>query len=300
MGQNVVVLLRPAEELQLKQQYDHKEREAQSALESLPISPDPAVQEQSPAPGSAETTRLLNTTSLMELLQPLMEFFQPKAVDSTTITIATASTPLPTTSAATNDTDHPLWSTSLWPDRDNVTDANSTGLYQAEPEQTDQYLGFPEPSYEPHRHYQPMPDVNLEEHQSQLSDGSKHFQPMPEANVDVKERFEGNNSSADTDQSQEVVTSVGTSTTLDPVLDLNLEETKLTTERQQVSSSTRPPGEVAGRVLLTSTMSPTRDSTALWFPDEGSAEDSQGTTRTLFTQRFTVVREGFTRFYRIV
>jgi hypothetical protein len=40
MGQDVVVLLRPVEELQLKQQYDHKEREAQSALESLPISPD--------------------------------------------------------------------------------------------------------------------------------------------------------------------------------------------------------------------------------------------------------------------
>ncbi|CAL8372642.1 unnamed protein product, partial [Boreogadus saida] len=277
MGQDVVVLLRPVEELQLKQQYDHKEREAQSALESLPISPEPTVQGRSPAPGEAQTTRLLNTTSLTELLPP----FDKTGNDSTTTTTTTtaaASTPLPATGATADDTDRPLWSSTLWPDGDNVTETShnaSIGLSQAELEETVQSLEFPEPSYEPHRHYQPMPDVNLEEHQSQLSDGSKHFQPMPETNLDVEERSEGNDSSPDIDQSEEAVASVVPSTTLDPVLDLNLEETERTTERQQASSSSRPTGEVAGRVLLTSTGSPTRESTSLWFPDEGSAQDSQ-------------------------
>ncbi|CAL8294876.1 unnamed protein product [Merluccius merluccius] len=283
LGQDVVVLLQHVEELQLRQQYEDVEREAQSALESLPLSPDPAAQEPSPrtlTPGSAEATRLLNTTSLMELLQPFDQMEKNASQTTTTVTAgATTTTPLPATSAATDDAYHPLWSTLLWPDTNNVTDSNhnaSSSLDEAGPETANRSLEFPEPSYEPHRHYQPMPDVNLEEHQSQLTDGSKHFQPMPKATLDM-DRPAGNYSSTESDQSQEEETSDATSATLDPMLYLKLDETRLTTDKQQASSSTRPLGEVEGRAFepLASTMSSTGELTSLWFPAEGSAEDSQ-------------------------
>lgn len=294
-GQDVVVLLQHVEELQLNQQYEHVEREAQSALESVPFSPDPATREQSPTPtlppGSGETTHLLDTTSPMELLQPFdqMENYSQTATTTAAAATATATTttPLPASDTTTDDARLPLWSTVLWPDANNVTDSDrNASLNEALLEQS---LEFPEPSYEPHRHYQPMPEVNLEEHQSQFSDGSKHYQPMPEANLDT-DALEGNESSTESNQSLEEDTSDVTSATLDPVLSLKLEETRLdqTTDKLQVSLSTRPLAEAEGRVFETvaSTESPTRGLNSISFPAEGSAEDSQGT---FFVEEFTEV-----------
>jgi len=299
-GQDVVVLLQHVEELQLNQQYEHVEREAQSALESVPFSPDPAAQEQSRPPtlppGSAKTTRLLDTTSPMEFLQPFDRVENNSQTTTTTAAAAaaaaTATTPLPASGTTTDDAHLPLWSTSLWPDTNNGTDSNrnaSTSLNETQLEKTGESLEFPEPSYEPHRHYQPMPEVNLEEHPSQFSDGSKHYQPMPEVNLDT-DAPESNYSSGEGNQSQEEDAPGVTSTTLDPVLYLKLEETRLgqTTDKLQAYSSTEPPAEGEGRVIETmaSTESPTLELNSFWFPAEGSAEDSQGTS---FVQGFTEV-----------
>uniref|UniRef100_A0A3P8SDT3 Brevican n=1 Tax=Amphiprion percula TaxID=161767 RepID=A0A3P8SDT3_AMPPE len=75
IGQNVVILLEKDQELQMNQQTEHVEREAQSVLESLPFFSVPSSTEENlvdthPTVISDTTESPLNTTSMLDVLQP--------------------------------------------------------------------------------------------------------------------------------------------------------------------------------------------------------------------------------------
>ncbi|XP_071381202.1 brevican core protein-like [Centroberyx affinis] len=293
IGQDVVILMETDEELQLSQHSEQVEREAQSALESLPFFSGPSIGEDlvgtHPTVMSDTTESPLNTTASLDLLQPFDETLPPTEMDydsqhptsllpsSTNNTDGYSSLhPTSLLPSSTNNTDgynspHP---TSLLPSANNETGSHHEGNFSLHQPKLENTPGFPEPSYEPHRHYQPMPDINLEEHESQLSDGSKHFQPMPETILDF-ERLEANNSKIDSNHSQEENIPESTPMTLNPMLQMKLEEA-VVEEPVQTSLSTQSQGE-AGELVTqpAQTTLPIRELTSMWFPLDGSGDSSQ-------------------------
>ncbi|KAM3858151.1 brevican core protein-like [Diretmus argenteus] len=222
IGQDVVILLETDEELQLSQHSEQVEREAQSALETHPMFSEPSTGEdlvESSAtvmPGTTESP--LNITSSFDLLQPFDETSPPVEMEYGS-QHPTTSLPRDTNNTDTYNSPDP---TSLLPSADNETDSHDKdfSLHQPELENTPM---SPEPSYEPHRHYQPMPEINLEE-QSQLSDGSKHFQPMPETNLDF-DRLEANKIDLDVGTDRSPATSESFTSDLTPHLSSSAEAT---------------------------------------------------------------------------
>lgn len=99
IGQNVVILLEKDQELQMNQQTEHVEREAQSVLESLPFFSVPSSTEENlvdthPTVMSETTESPLDTTSTPDVLQPVSETLSPTepSYDSTLMNSTTSST----------------------------------------------------------------------------------------------------------------------------------------------------------------------------------------------------------------
>ncbi|KAM4631489.1 brevican core protein-like [Polymixia lowei] len=273
IGQDVVIIMEPAEELQLSKHSDQVEREAQSALKSLPIFPDSSIQKDLVGTLStvmSGTTSSHNTTSSLELIQPFDETSPPVERDYD-------SQPTALLPSATNKTDaySSPYPTSLLPSANNETDSHHNMNFSRHYPKLEDTPDFPEPSYEPHRHYQPMPDMILEEHESQLTDGSKHFQPMPETNLELVSA-DANYSRTDNNQTQEEYMSKTTPMTLDPTLPLKLQETGVE-KHEQTFLSTQSSREVGELIIQSAqtTQSSIRELTSVLFPLEGSGDISQ-------------------------
>ncbi|XP_042151466.1 brevican core protein isoform X1 [Oncorhynchus tshawytscha] len=161
---------------------------------------------------------------------------------------------------------------------DSLHEGNSS-LYQLVLETTPE---FPEPSYEPHRHYQPMPEMNPEETDYQQSGSSKHFQPMPETNLEL-DQVEANYSTTGGNQSHRENTKETTTMAFEPI-DNATEARDHAAERrhkevivgepEETSISTKSPGELDPRPAW-STLSPHAKATSVWSPLDGSGDVSQ-------------------------
>ncbi|XP_022062882.1 brevican core protein-like [Acanthochromis polyacanthus] len=99
VGQNVVILLEKDQELQMNQQTEHVEREAQSVLESLPFFSVPSPTEENlvdthPTVTSDTTESPINTTSMLDVLQPFGGTLSPTepSHDSTLMNSTVSST----------------------------------------------------------------------------------------------------------------------------------------------------------------------------------------------------------------
>ncbi|XP_055750196.1 brevican core protein-like isoform X2 [Salvelinus fontinalis] len=141
---------------------------------------------------------------------------------------------------------------------------------------------FPDPSYEPHRHYQPMPEMNPEEPDYQQSGSSKHFQPMPETNLEL-DQLEANYSTTAGNQSHRENAQETTNMAFDPIENAT-EARDHTAERrhkeaivgepEETSISTESPGELDPHPVW-STLSPHGRATSVWLPLDGSGDMSQ-------------------------
>ncbi|XP_029514188.2 brevican core protein-like [Oncorhynchus nerka] len=195
------------------------------------------------------------------------------------------STSLPNTSSEPDSLhegdDHSQNSTSL-PRTSSVLDSlheGNSSLYQLALKTTPE---FPEPSYEPHRHYQPMPEMNPEETDYQQSGSSKHFQPMPETNLEL-DQVEANYSTTGGNQSHRENTKETTTMAFEPIE--NVTEARdhaaerrhkevIVGEPEETSISTKSPGELDPRPAW-STLSPHAKATSVWSPLDGSGDVSQ-------------------------
>ncbi|KAF7653815.1 hypothetical protein LDENG_00078150 [Lucifuga dentata] len=288
IGQDVVILTETDEELQLSQNTEQVEREAQSALESFPIFS--SIREDlvgtHPTLMSDTTESPLDTTFISDLLQPFDEASPtPKMIQD----VQHPTTPFPSTiiNTDTNTSPHP---TSLQTRAKNETDFIQNwniSLHQPYPQSTS---GFPEPSSEPYTHYPPTSDTNPEEH-TQLSDSSKYTTEMTEINLDfdTSETKSTKSDSNHTDGENIILDS--TTVIVDPVLQLNLEKATAEEERVQTSHSTQSPGEGGGFVTTKTTQSPTKELTSLWVPLEGSGEISQESDLDTETVSFLAMSE---------
>ncbi|KAM9419443.1 brevican core protein-like isoform 1-T1 [Salvelinus alpinus] len=161
---------------------------------------------------------------------------------------------------------------------DSLHEGNSS-LYQLVLETTPE---FPEPSYEPHRHYQPMPEMNPEEPDYQQSGSSKHFQPMPETNLEL-DQVEANYSTTGGNQSHRENTKETTTMAFEPIENATEARGRATERRhkemivgepEETSISTESPGELDPRPAW-STLSPHAKATSVWSPLDGSGDVSQ-------------------------
>ncbi|XP_055732437.1 brevican core protein-like [Salvelinus fontinalis] len=161
---------------------------------------------------------------------------------------------------------------------DSLHEGNSS-LYQLVLETTPE---FPEPSYEPHRHYQPMPEMNPEEPDYQQSGSSKHFQPMPETNLEL-DQVEANYSTTGGNQSHRENTKETTTMAFEPIENATEARGRATERRhkemivgepEETSISTESPGELDPRPAW-STLSPHAKATSVWSALDGSGDVSQ-------------------------
>ncbi|XP_028978782.2 brevican core protein [Esox lucius] len=154
---------------------------------------------------------------------------------------------------------------------------------------------FPEPSYEPHRHYQSMPEMNQEEPEYQQSGSSKHFQPMPETNLELDE-VEGDYSTTEGNQSNQEKARDTTEMAFDPMGSstgvhkptaerMHKEVTMSGSEETSIStkSSVEPDPHQAP-----STLYPHGEPSSVWLPLDGSGsqELDLGVLHEMQTERF--------------
>ncbi|XP_042166229.1 brevican core protein-like [Oncorhynchus tshawytscha] len=170
---------------------------------------------------------------------------------------------------------HPasLPSTSSVPD--SLHEGNSS-FYRLELETSPE---FPEPSYKPHIHYQPMSEMNPEEPDYQQSGSSKHFQPMPETNLEL-DQLEANYSTTAGNQSHRKNAQETTNMAFDPIENAT-EARDPTAERrhkesivgelEETSISTESLGELDPHPVW-STLSPHGRATSVWLPLDGSGD----------------------------
>eukprot|EP00063_Salmo_salar_P022203 XP_013997038.1 PREDICTED: brevican core protein-like isoform X2 [Salmo salar] len=190
-------------------------------------------------------------------------------------------TSLPSTSSEPDsllEGDYHSQNSSSLPSTSSVPVPNSS-FYRLELETTPK---FPEPSYEPHRHYQPMPEMNPEEPDYQQSGSSKHFQPMPETNLEL-DQLEANNSTTAGNQSHRENAQETTNMAFDPIENAT-EARDPTAERrhkeaivgepEETSISTESPGELDPHTVW-STLPPHGRATSVWLPLDGSGDMSQ-------------------------
>ncbi|KAL0962263.1 hypothetical protein UPYG_G00337810 [Umbra pygmaea] len=148
-----------------------------------------------------------------------------------------------------------------------------------EPE-TETIPEYPEPSYEPHRQTQPMPEMNPDETDNRQSE-SKHFQPMPETNLDLDEA-DANYSTTGDSQSRQEKTEDTTTISFDPKgnstdeLDFTTESHEKVTVREpeETSITTTPSGELHPPEAQ-STLYPHGKANSFLLPLDGSGNGNQ-------------------------
>ncbi|KAM7384403.1 hypothetical protein PAMA_011654 [Pampus argenteus] len=270
IGQEVVILVEPDQELQLSQNREQVEREAQSVLESFPFSSAPFTEEKlvdtHPTFMSDTTESPINFTNTLDLLQPFDETSSPTEMsyDSQDPTV------LITTIINSTETDSPqnmpLPST-FYNKTDSHQNLNFT-FHHSEPEST---IGFSESSNYTNTHNLTVPVTNSEEN----TRPSEKPKQMQETHLDFNTTHASYTEKVSNHTQEENVLET-TSVTLDSMLQVNLDEA-LVDDPVQVSFSTqslREDGEHVTQSAQTTT-SPIREQTSLWIPLDGSGDTSQ-------------------------
>ncbi|KAM7373307.1 hypothetical protein PAMP_008170 [Pampus punctatissimus] len=270
IGQDVVILVETDQELQLSQNREQVEREAQSVLESFSFSPAPSTEENlvdtHPTFMSDTTESPFNFTNTLDLLQPFDETSPPTEMsyDSQDLTV------LITTIINSTETDSPQ-NISLLSTFYNKTDSNQNlnfTFHHSEPEST---IGFSESSNYTNTHNLTVPVTNSEEN----TRPSEKPKQMQETRLDFNTTH-ASYTEKDSNHTQEENILETTSVTLDSMLQVNLDEA-VVDDPVQVSFSTQSLREDGEHVtqLAQTTNSPLRERTSLWIPLDGSGDTSQ-------------------------
>ncbi|KAK9526739.1 hypothetical protein VZT92_015422 [Zoarces viviparus] len=266
IGQDVVILMETDQELQLNQHVEQVELKAQRVLEAFPFfSSKENLVDMHPTVVSDTTAPDINTTPTLDLLQGLNETSSPREMSSQ------HPTALMNTTFSTTETYDSPQNTSLLPSVYNETDSHHNlnfTFYQSEPDNT---TGFPESSYEPHTHNQTVPDTHLEENTSaRLTD----LQEMQETILDF-DRFQANYSETDSNHTQEESLWEVTSMTLDPMVQVKLEEETVENPVQVFLSTQASKEEELTTQPAQTTKSTIMELTSLWAHLDGSGDISQ-------------------------
>ncbi|XP_029299521.1 brevican core protein-like [Cottoperca gobio] len=290
IGQDVVILMETDQELQLNQHAEQVELKAQRVVESFPFfsisSTEENLVDTNPTVVSETSESPLNTTPTLELLQVLNE-----TSPSTEMSSQHPTAPVMNSTISTTETYNSPQNTSLLPSVYNETGFHlnlNFSSHESEPEST---TGFPELSYEPHTHSQTVPDTHPEEN---TSERPKDSQEIQESNLDV-DRSQANYSEADSNYTQgesfwEVI-----SMTLDPVVQVKLEEAALE-DPVQVSLSTQASKE-EGKLItqpVQASESSIKELTSLWAYLDGSGDISQERDLDVKADSFISTSESFT------
>ncbi|XP_032391329.1 brevican core protein isoform X2 [Etheostoma spectabile] len=269
IGQDVVILMETDQELQLKQHSEQVELKAQRVFESFPLfsSSSTEANDTHPTVRSDTTESPLHTTPTVNLLQALNE------TSSTTEMSSQHPTALMSSTISTTDTYNVLQNTSLLPSVYNETDSQRNlnfTFHQSEPEST---TGFPEPSYEPHTHNQTVADTHPEQN---TSEKPKDSQEIQKTNL-YFDRSQGNYSEKNSNHAQEESSWEVTSMTLDPIVQVKMEEAAAEEDSVKVLLSTqasKDQGELLAQPAKT-TKSSIKEMTLLWAILDGSGDFSQ-------------------------
>lgn len=269
IGQDVVILTETDQELQLNQHAEQEALQAHWLLESFTLSPSSSTEENlvdtHPTVSDTTTESPRNTTPTLDLLQALNETLSPTELSSQHPTALMNST------ISTTETFDSPQNTSLQPSVYNETDSHHNFTsHQSELEST---TGFPESSYEPHTHNQTAADTKHEDNTFERPEESQEIQ---ETNLHF-DKSQANYSESDSNQTQEESFWEVTSMTLDPVVQLKLEET---TEEDHVqvflsTQASKKEGELLTQPAQT-TKSTIREQTSIWADLDGSGDISQG------------------------
>ncbi|XP_034748378.1 brevican core protein-like isoform X2 [Etheostoma cragini] len=269
IGQDVVILMETDQELQLKQHSEQVELKAQRVFESFPLfsSSSTEANDTHPTVRSDTTESPLHTTPTGNVLQALNE------TSSTTEMSSQHPTALMSSTISTRDTYDALQNTSLPSSDYNETDSQHNlnfTFHQSKPEST---TGFPEPLYEPHTHNQTVADTHPELNTSERPKDSQEIQKI---NLHF-DRSQGNYSEKDSNHAQEESSWEVTSMTLDPVVQVKMEEAAAVEDSVQVLLSTqasKDEGELLSQPAKT-TKSSNNEQTLLWAHLDGSGDFSQ-------------------------
>ncbi|TDH04028.1 hypothetical protein EPR50_G00147940 [Perca flavescens] len=268
IGQDVVILMKTDQELQLNQHSEQVELKAQRVFESFPLfsSSSTEANDTHPTVRSDTTESPLHTTPTENLLQALNE------TSSTTEMSSQHPTALMNSTINTTDTYDFPQNTSLLPSVYNETDFHRNlnfTFHQSEPEST---TGFPEPSYEPQTHNQTIPDTHPEQN---TSERPKDSQEIQKTNLHF-DRSQANYSEKNSNHAQEESFWELTSMTLDPVVQMKMEEAAVEDSVQVLLSTqaSKEEGELLTQPAQT-TKSSIKELTSLWAILDGSGDFSQ-------------------------
>ncbi|XP_074469684.1 brevican core protein-like isoform X4 [Sebastes fasciatus] len=263
-GQDVVILMEKAEELQLNQHAEQVELKAQRVLESFPFfsSTEQNLVDTHPTVLSDTTESPLNTTPTLDVLQALNETSSPTEMSSQHPTVLLNSTI--STTETYDSTQNTTLLLSVYNETDSPNNLNFT-FQQSENEST---TAFPESSYEPLTHNQTVPETHPEE---DTPETPKDSQEIQETSLHF-DRSQANYSETDSNHTQEESFWEVTSMTLDPVVEMKLEEAA-GEDHMQVFLSTQASKEED--TPAQSTKSTIMELTSLWTNLDGSGDISQ-------------------------
>uniref|UniRef100_UPI0037E717FD brevican core protein-like n=1 Tax=Semicossyphus pulcher TaxID=241346 RepID=UPI0037E717FD len=262
IGQDVVILMETAQELQLNRHAEQVELKAERVLESSPFYSSSSTEENlidtHPTVISDTTVSSFNTTPPMDLLQGFNETLSPTEMsyDSQHPTAQMNST------ISSTETYDSTQNTSLLHSVYNETDSHNLNLtfYQFESENS---TGFPEPGTQ----NQTSSDTNNEE--------STQAQEIQETNFSF-DGSQANYSETDSNHTEEESLWEVTLMTLDPMVQVKLEETA---EEDSVQMSLSTQASRGEEELVTQTAQTTKSSinelTSLWANLDGSGDISQ-------------------------
>ncbi|XP_035849140.1 brevican core protein-like isoform X2 [Sander lucioperca] len=258
IGQDVVILMKTDQELQLNQHSEQVELKAQGVFESFPLFSSSFTEANDTHP-----TVRSDTTPTVNLLQALNE------TSSTTEMSSQYPTALMNSTISTIDTYDFQQNTSLLPSVYNETDSHRNlnfTFHQSEPEST---TGVPQPSYEPHTHNQTVPDTHPDQNTSERPKDSQNIQ---KTNLHF-DRSQANYGEKNSNHAQEESFWEVTSMAIDPVVQVKMEEAAVE-DSVQVLLSTQASKE-EGELLTQTTKSSIKELTSLWAILDGSGDFSQ-------------------------
>lgn len=277
-GQDVVILMETAEELQLNRHAEQVELKAEKVVESFPLFSSASTEENlvdtNPTVISDTTESSFNATPTLTPPQETNETTSPTEMSFH----SQHPTALMNDTIYSTETYNSTQNTSSLPSVYNETDAQhnlSFTFNQAELESTTE---FPESSSEPHTQNQTILETNPE--------GSTQSSERPEESQEIQEtklifdKAQVNDTEMDSNHTQEESVLEVTFMTLEPMVQVKMEEETAAEDSVQMVLSTTASKEEEEAVTQTAqtTTSSTKEQTSMWEPLEGSGGISQGTS----------------------
>ncbi|XP_028254867.1 brevican core protein-like [Parambassis ranga] len=260
--QNVVILMDKDQELHLNQQAaEQVEREAQSVLESLPFfSPDPSTEENPVDTHSTVTVTTespLNTKPSLDLPEPFNETVSATEMSNDALNLTALINS--TNSMETYDT------------------TENTTFLQGAYNGTDSHQNLTVHQLERTTQNQTTPDPNTDRHTD--TDSTQPPEKPFNETQEIKLNFnisQGNYSDTGSNHTQEEALWEETDVTLDPMLQVKLEEATVE-DPLHMSLTTQASKEEAAILtqLVQTTKATTEALTSLWTPVDGSGDTSQ-------------------------